>query len=272
MRRRSVLLLGTSVVAAVVLSSCRTPSFGARDPATEQAGDVYRLWQGVTVAALVVGAIVFSALVFVLVRYRRRRDDDTIPSQRAFNLRLELGLLAVPIAIIVVLYALSSRVANDVSGLSSRPDLRVEVVGYQWSWEFRYEGTPVRILGTDTGSTGPELVLPEGRTARLRLRTTDVNHSFFVPRFLSKRDLIPRVRNEIDVRPSETGTFVGRCAEYCGLDHWRMNFRVRVLPPAEFDRWLADQRAKAQRASATTTPAGATTTPAGATTTPAGGG
>ena len=85
------------------------------------------------------------------------------------------------------------------------------------------------------------MVLPVGRTTRLRLVTSDVNHSFWVPRFLSKRDLIPGVRNEIDVTPNTRGSFVGRCAEFCGLDHWRMNFSVRVVSPAEYERWLSDQ-------------------------------
>jgi cytochrome c oxidase subunit 2 len=85
------------------------------------------------------------------------------------------------------------------------------------------------------------MVLPLGETTRLRLVTRDVNHSFWVPRFLSKRDLIPKVRNEIDVTPNERGSFVGRCAEFCGLDHWRMNFSVRVVSPSEYRRWLADR-------------------------------
>jgi cytochrome c oxidase subunit 2 len=63
-----------------------------------------------------------------------------------------------------------------------------------------------------------------------------------VPDFLSKRDLIPGIDNTIDVTPTETGEYVGRCAEFCGLDHWRMNFSVRVVPPEEFEAWLDDRR------------------------------
>jgi cytochrome c oxidase subunit II len=67
-----------------------------------------------------------------------------------------------------------------------------------------------------------------------------------VPDFLSKRDLIPGVDNVIDVTPTETGNYVGRCAEFCGLDHWRMNFSVRVVEPDEYQDWLDEQRAEAE--------------------------
>jgi cytochrome c oxidase subunit II len=86
-------------------------------------------------------------------------------------------------------------------------------------------------------------VLPVDRTSQLRLVTTDVNHAFWVPDFLSKRDLIPGVDNEIDVTPNEVGEYRGRCAEFCGLDHWQMYFSVRVVSQDEYEAWLAEQQA-----------------------------
>jgi cytochrome c oxidase subunit 2 len=78
-------------------------------------------------------------------------------------------------------------------------------------------------------------VLPAGQTTRLVLTTTDVIHSFWVPAFLQKRDLIPGVDNAVDVTPTELGTFDGKCAEFCALDHWRMTFTVQVVPPDQLD-------------------------------------
>ena len=106
-----------------------------------------------------------------------------------------------------------------------QPDLVVEVVGFQWQWQFTYADSGIVVTGTPDGGL-PVLVLPVDRTTRLDLRTTDVNHSFWVPRFLNKRDLIPGVDNAIDVTPTETGTYDGVCAEFCGLDHGRMRFAV----------------------------------------------
>jgi cytochrome c oxidase subunit 2 len=148
------------------------------------------------------------------------------------------------VLIVAGLFFLTMRTNRDVTKAGGHPDVTVEVVGFQWQWQFRYEGTDGRpgpvITGAPVGAP-PEMVLPIGQTTRLKLVTKDVNHSFWVPRFLSKRDLIPRIRNEMDVTPHEKGTYVGRCAEFCGLDHWRMNFSVRVVSVAEYRRWLAQQ-------------------------------
>ena len=98
-----------------------------------------------------------------------------------------------------------------------------------------------------TRSTAPRwtLVLPVQRKIRFDLVAQDVNHSFWVPRFLTKRELIVDVDNQIDVDTTEVGTFAGKCAEFCGLDHWRMNFTVRVVPEAEYQAWLGEQRQEA---------------------------
>jgi cytochrome c oxidase subunit 2 len=87
------------------------------------------------------------------------------------------------------------------------------------------------------------MVLPVRETTRLRLRSHDVIHSFYVPAFLYKRDVIPGVDNDIDLTPTETGTFRGRCAEFCGLEHARMDFSVRVVSQPEYDAWVARRQA-----------------------------
>ena len=120
------------------------------------------------------------------------------------------------------------------------------MIGFQWQWQFRYLDEGFIITGDSEGDP-PEMVVPVGSTIRLRLVANDVNHSFWVPRFLSKRDLIPGVRNVINVEVTERGTFTGRCAEFCGLDHWRMYFDVRSVDPAEYRTWVADQRQRLEQ-------------------------
>jgi cytochrome c oxidase subunit 2 len=115
------------------------------------------------------------------------------------------------------------------------------VIGFQWSWQFHYRDEDITITG-EPGEP-PEMVIPVGRPTALRLVAADVAHSFWVPDFLSKRDLIPGVDNEIDITPTEEGQYVGRCAEYCGFDHWQMSYSVRVVSQAEYDDWVAEQRA-----------------------------
>lgn len=229
-----------SLAALVGLGACSAPQFGAPDAATDQGSDISSLYRGMVVAALVVGAIVWALIGWSLVRYRRRGRSD-IPSQRSLHIPIEIAYTAVPVLIVALLFLLSTRTQRRVDKLDPNPDVKVEVIGFQWQWQFRYPDEGVTVTG-DSVREPPELVLPMGQTTELRLVTADVNHSFWVPRFLYKRDLIKGVRNAIDVRPIKAGSFAGRCAEYCGLDHWRMNFTVRVVSPAAYRAWLAERK------------------------------
>ena len=234
-----------TVAAAVLAGGCDIPGFGAPDPASKQGDSIHSLWQGFFLAGLAVAALVWGLLIFVVVRYRRRRGEpDEVPSQNAYNIPIEILYTAVPILVVAVLFGVSVSTERRVNDLGDDAATTVDVIGFQWSWQFHYEGEGVTITGVP--GRGPELVLPVGRAAHLRLFSADVNHSFWVPDFLSKRDLIPGVDNEIEVTPTKTGSYVGRCAEFCGLDHWRMNYSVRVVGESEFRTWLA--RAKADTA------------------------
>jgi cytochrome c oxidase subunit II len=146
--------------------------------------------------------------------------------------------------VVAALFGFSWAAEDRVTELTDDPANRVEVVGFQWSWQFTYRDEGFTVVGGH--GEPPEMVLPVGEPAQLALVSTDVNHSFWVPDFLSKRDLIPGVDNEIDVTPTEEGSYTGRCAEFCGLDHWAMYFDVRVVSADEYQDWLADQRAKAE--------------------------
>jgi cytochrome c oxidase subunit II len=237
-RPRGAWRFAAAAVAATAATGCDLPGFGAPDPKSEQAESIFSLWQGFFVVALFVFALVWGLLIFVLVRYRRR--SDVLPSQVAYHGPLEVLYTAVPVITVAVLFAFSWATQIDATDTSPDPAARIDVIGFQWSWQFDYVDEDVVV----TGAPGepPEMVVPLGRPVRLHLVSTDVNHSFWVPDFLSKRDLIPGVDNDIEVTPTERGVYVGRCAEYCGLDHWRMNFSVRVVDPEDYDAWIVEQR------------------------------
>lgn len=226
------------VGASAALSGCELPSFGAPGPASRQAGHTLGLWQGTVIAAAVVGLIVWGLIVWSLVRYRRRNDD--IPNQNPYNIPIEILYTAIPVLIVAVLFFFTLRTYDQTTTPAKRPDLTVEVIGFQWQWQFRYVDEGITVTGDSKGDP-PQMVVPVGSTVRLRLKSSDVNHSFWVPRFLSKRDLIPGVRNVVDVSVTKQGSFVGRCAEFCGLDHWRMYFAVRSVSPPEYRAWLAEK-------------------------------
>jgi cytochrome c oxidase subunit 2 len=236
-RPRGAWRLAAVAAAPALLTGCELPGFGAPDPKAEEGEGIFSLWQGFFLAAIGVGLLVWGLLIFVVLRYRRR--DETIPRQKPYNIPMEVLYTATPIVAVAVLFAFSVATEGDATDLAADPVAQVDVIGFQWSWQFVYTDEDVTITG-EPGEP-PELVLPVGQPAQLRLVSADVNHSFWIPDFLSKRDLIPGVDNDISVTPTETGEYIGRCAEFCGLDHWRMNYTVRVVPQDEFEDWLAEQ-------------------------------
>ena len=237
-------LAGVLPAAALLAGGCaRLPRFGAPDPVTEDGDRILSLWQGSVLAALAVGALVWGLLAWSVLRYRRTRQD--LPSQRAHNVPIELAYTLTPVLIVAVLFAFTVFTQEKVTAAAPKPDVVVEVVGYQWQWQFRYPDEGVVVLGT-TEDPRPTMVLPVGATVRFKLRTTDVIHSFWVPRFLRKLDMTPGVDTEMDVVVEDPGIFPGRCAEYCGLDHARMDFRVEAVSPDAYRAWLDDQRRRAK--------------------------
>lgn len=227
-------------LAVVALTGCAVPNFGAPDPVARQGEQILGLWKTSMVIGIGVAALVWGLIAYSVIRFRRRSDD--LPSQHPHNIPLEVVYTVTPLLIVAGLFAVTARTQADITDVTGTPDLAVGVVGFQWGWQFRYDG--FTITGTD--EDWPEMVLPVGRTVRLRLDSTDVVHSFWVPRFLAKRDLIPGLRNEMDIDVDEPGEWVGRCAEFCGLEHWRMRFSVRAVPPAEFEAWRTERRAEAE--------------------------
>ncbi|MDP9389485.1 MAG: cytochrome c oxidase subunit II [Actinomycetota bacterium] len=238
--RRFPALTVVATAAAMVATSGCSARFGVPEPATEQGEEILSLWRVLFWAAVGVGGVVVALLAWSLVRYRARGRTD-LPVQTKGNFRLEVVYTAIPLAVAGALFALSVKTEADTSGREERADVVVDVTGFQWQWRFTYPALGVSVLGVPGDL--PELVLPVGRVTRLRLRSPDVVHSFYVPGFLNKRDAVPGdLTNEMTVHPVRRGVYGGHCAEFCGFDHARMNFRVRVVDDDEFARWVAAQR------------------------------
>jgi cytochrome c oxidase subunit 2 len=228
------------VVAA--LSGCSL-EFGGGQGATRQGRDIFGLWQGSVVVGLLIGGLVWGLIVYAALRYRRRNDD--IPTQTQYLVKLEILYTVVPVIIVAVLFAFSWRTQNEVDALTHDPAVTIDVRGFQWQWQFHYRDDNVTVTGVP--GKEPTMVLPVDRTTRVILTSPDVIHSFYVPGFLFKRDVIPGIVNKIDVTPRDIGTYDGRCAEFCGLDHAKMTFRVRVVSLTDFRSWIAEQAGAAGR-------------------------
>ncbi len=238
-RRRSLVCACFS--AGVVFTGCSTRG-GVPEPASTQGGDILDLWRILLAAGIALGVVVTGLVVWAVLRYRRPRDAQPgdLPRQTRANVPLEVFYTVVPLVIVAVLFVVTMRTQNRVNRVSEVPDLDVEVTGFQWGWRFRYPAEMVTVLGD--ANRPPRLLLPVGATVRLRLVAADVIHSFFVPAFLVKKDLIPGVDNRLEVHPTETGIYPAYCAEFCGLDHWRMRFDVEVVSPEAFQAFVAEQQ------------------------------
>lgn len=239
-------LLGLIAGAVSGCSRDQIIGFGWPTGVTPQADRMRELWTWSSIAALVVGVLVWSAMLWAVIFHRKKRGDNELPRQFQYNLSLETVLTVIPVVIVVVLFYFTTTTQAYVDQ-HRKPDLTVNVTAFQWNWEFSYpvfrtaQGQPVSTIGTSQEI--PLLVLPTGKNIQYVLRSNDVIHSFFVPDFHFKRDVFPhpdknnqddRFENTID-RP---GSFVGRCAELCGTYHSMMNFEVRALPPNEFDQYM----------------------------------
>jgi cytochrome c oxidase subunit II len=232
------MLLSSLVALTVVLAGCDS-NFGAQRAVTDQGHDILDLWQGAVAVALGIFAVVAGLLVWVLVRYRRRGRDD-IPSQRQYVVPIEVLYTVLPILIVAGLFGFSYATQDKVDALTKHPSVTIDVRGFQWQWRFHYVGKDVTVTGLP--SRPAVMVVPVGETVRLNLESRDVVHSFFVPDFLYKRDLIPGVHNKVDIRVVDAGKYQGYCAEFCGLDHARMTFEVRAVSPSRFQAWLDAHR------------------------------
>jgi cytochrome c oxidase subunit 2 len=213
---------------------------GFPQPVSKQAENIYELWLGSSAAAAVVGAFVWALMLFAGFRYRKKSDQ--LPRQVRYNLPIEVLYTAVPFVIIAVLFYYTTISQNFVNELSEDdPDVTIGVVGFQWNWTFNYMDEGVGVTGqTRQPAT---LVLPTDRTIRFLQTSPDVIHSFWVPEFLFKRDVIPGRENTFEITLTKEGVYTGRCAEFCGEKHSAMNFLVRVVSPEAYDDYIAELQA-----------------------------
>lgn len=221
-----------------VLGAC-TGCGASSEPVTRQGREFHGLFGLFLALGVVVVALIWSLTVWSVIRYRRGRRAS--PSDRQYHLPLEILYTALPVVIVSVLFALSVRGENRVNELSDHPQVVIDVVGFQWQWQFRYPEEDLVVAGTPRRP--PTMVVPVGATVRLRLHADDVVHSFWVPEFLGKRDLVPGRRNEIDVTVTRPGRWQGRCAEFCGFDHWDMRLYVEAVSPGRYEAWIRAAKA-----------------------------
>jgi cytochrome c oxidase subunit II len=210
------------------------------NPVTDEGRDTQGLYMLFMAAAAVVATIVIGLTTWAVLRYRAR-DDDPLPRQTRGNTRLEVAWTALPALTIAALFVATVTVLARVDDTERPAGVEIDVTGFRWGWSFSYPANGVTVSGVR--EPGPEVYVPVGEPILLRLTAADVEHAFFVPRFLFKRDLIPGRENRYEFTVREAGVYGGQCAEYCGLYHARMPFTIHAVSRGEFDAWLTAQPA-----------------------------
>ena len=210
------------------------------DPASAIADRLQDLFEGIFWWAVAVFMLVEGALLLTILRFRAGRSSEPAEPRHVHgNTILELVWTLAPAVVLVMIAVPTIATIWEVDQPTDDPNaLVIEVVGHQWWWEFRYPEYDI--------VTANELHLPVGRTIDLRLTSADVIHSFWLPRLAGKRDVIPGRENDLWFTADSVGTYIGQCAEFCGLSHALMKLEAVVETAGDFEAWVQAQSVAAQ--------------------------
>lgn len=243
----AVLSLSLAGCSAEQLSTGFLPS---KPGLTNKTESLINLWNGAWIAGLAIGVLVWGLIIWCVIVYRKRKNDNELPVQLQYHVPLEIMYTVIPIFMVGVLFYHTVKTTDELWDTSGEVDTHISVYGKQWSWDFNYLDEGVFYAGERIALTGkegdfdrlPTLYLPVNENIEFQLHARDVQHSFWIPAFLTKLDMIPGEKRVFHVTPQETGTFVGKCAELCGEYHSEMLFQVKVVERAEYDAQMKKLR------------------------------
>ncbi len=242
---RTLLVIATWVIMLAMAGAAAAASYpNVLNPAGSAAHDIKTLTLRVFAILSVVLVTVWILLATVIIRGRRRPEAQA--SRTSGNTRLEIIWTLVPAIIVAVLFFLTVRTTQQLA--FGDPSVRFDVVGHQWWWEFDF--------GPQGFKTANEVWVPNDRTVYADLRSSDVIHSFWVPQMGGKVQTIPGRVNHISFTPLIEGTYLGECAEFCGVQHAQMHFAMKVVSSAAYAAWLQRQQQPAATPTGTEAVAG----------------
>ena len=244
-RGRRLVLVAVAALALVLAACSEVDNNGQNSlqPKSPQSQKIHDLFVPILIIAIVVGIAITVATVYVALKFRYKKGVNENPKQVHGNTRLEIGWTVLPALLLAIIAVPTVATIFDLAENPGPEALQVHVVGKQWWWEFKYPDAKV--------VTADELVIPTGRDVFVKLdacegsgtsKTCNVLHSFWVPELAGKKDVVPGQTNTLTLSADKPGTYLGQCAEYCGLSHANMRFRVIAKSPADFQTWLSEQQ------------------------------
>ncbi|MUT65337.1 cytochrome c oxidase subunit II [Paenibacillus sp. NEAU-GSW1] len=218
----------------LVLSACGRSDLSTLNPQGPVAEEQFGLMKLAISIMLIVIVVVFAISFYVIIRFRRRPGDKTIPKQVEGSHKLEIIWTVIPIILLVILgvptvqsvFSLSKDYTKDPEAV------KVIVTSHQYWWEFEYPELGIK--------TAQELIIPTGKTISIEAKSADVLHSFWIPSLAGKIDTNPGANvNVMHFSAPNEGVYLGKCAELCGPSHGLMDFKVKSVDESSFDRWVA---------------------------------
>ncbi|MFM6963745.1 MAG: cytochrome c oxidase subunit II [Micrococcales bacterium] len=269
MRRKNAMkwaMLPTAATLILALTGCtpdvllKTAGLGGLPAAgqaiTDRSEVISNMWNYSWLILWAVGIIAWGLMIFAIIAYRRRKGDTALPVQLRYNNPIEVLFTVVPLIMVIGFFAFTAKTMAEVEKPYANPDVKIEVVGKQWAWDFNYvnanvydsgvqlEGKNNAQLLANYDKKAPVLWVPQGKTVEVDLTSRDVVHSFWVVDFLYKKDVFPGKVNKIYFTPQKLGTYDGKCAELCGEYHSMMLFKLKIVTQAEYDAHMAQLAAQ----------------------------
>jgi cytochrome c oxidase subunit 2 len=245
-RGRRLVLVAVAALALLLAACSEVKNNGQNslEPKSPQADKIYNLFVPILIIAIIVGIAIIVATVVLAMKFRYKKGSNENPKQIHGNTRLEIGWTILPALLLAIIAVPTVATIFDLAENPGPQALQVNVEGKQWWWQFSYPDAKV--------VTADEMVIPTGRDVFLHLKACDqpsgtsvtcnVIHSFWVPELSGKKDVVPGQTNTLTISADKPGTYLGQCAEYCGLSHANMRFRVIAKSPADFQQWLSEQQ------------------------------
>jgi cytochrome c oxidase subunit II len=246
-RRRRLSSLVVLLPLVPLLAACASDApQDTMNPQGPISRSIDHLFNGVFLVAAFVFVVVEFGTLYLVIRFRRRKDDDNddLPAQTHGNTKLEIAWTIVPAVMLAVVGFFTLTTLFDINQ-RDEDALTVQVTGQQWWWEFTYDTNGDGKFNDEDVLTGSDLVIPAGQDVNLKIHSNDVIHSFWIPALNGKKDAVPGREHPLRLNADEPGTYVGQCTEFCGLSHGYMRQRVIALEPDEFDAWLEHQTEEA---------------------------
>ena len=249
--KRTLFWLLGAIGATALLSGCSFDSnhvsgLGYPKNVTSVNDTSLSLWQGAWITAGIVGVITLILILWPAIFHRK--NDATkgeFPKQTQYNIPIEIIYTVIPFIIVAVLFYFTATKESKIVDLKTPAQHEIAVEGIQWSWQFAYPEAGEDAVVTGTPENPPTLYMPQGESVRFTITSNDVVHGFWIPAFMIQMQNLPDRTNHIQFTANKLGTYPGRCNILCGRNHAQMIFKVKVVTPEQYQKYLETLKAGA---------------------------